>query len=198
MTLTANVLTGTEEVFAMLVNTTQLSRCCLTQHKHDCNGCAVLLGPDDCYIGDGESYRGTVSQTIAGDECLQWNSHFIIENGVDPFKSFQDKDGLGPHNSCRSLRKCERVYKPRHKRRGTLTGFVWRRNPDGEIMPWCFFRRGRKLFWDYCDVLDCSDDTGQLHHVPDCIQLSLDCRSNILQHNEQVNLMRLNKGPINQ
>lgn len=33
MTLTASALEGTEEVFAMLVNTTLLSRCCLI-HSH--------------------------------------------------------------------------------------------------------------------------------------------------------------------
>uniref|UniRef100_A0A8C4NXA2 trypsin n=1 Tax=Dicentrarchus labrax TaxID=13489 RepID=A0A8C4NXA2_DICLA len=92
------------------------------------------VGPNDCYVDDGESYRGNVSETDDGDECLYWNSHFILEKGADPFSSFEDKDGLGPHNFCR--------------------------NPDGELMPWCFFRRGRKLFWDYCDVTECPEPTG--------------------------------------
>ena len=61
------------------------------------------LGPDDCYVDDGESYRGNVSETDDGDECLHWNSHFILENGINPFTSFEDQDGLGPHNHCRSL-----------------------------------------------------------------------------------------------
>uniref|UniRef100_A0A3Q4B1P9 trypsin n=1 Tax=Mola mola TaxID=94237 RepID=A0A3Q4B1P9_MOLML len=91
------------------------------------------VGPDDCYLNDGESYRGNVTETENGDECLQWNSHFIVENRVDPFKSMVNKEGLGPHNFCR--------------------------NPDGDQMPWCFFRRGPKLFWNYCDVLECSDST---------------------------------------
>ncbi|KAF7669071.1 hypothetical protein LDENG_00245390 [Lucifuga dentata] len=95
------------------------------------------VGPDDCYVGDGESYRGTVSETDDGDECLYWNSHFILENGADPFSSFEDKDGLGPHNFCR--------------------------NPDGDTMPWCFFRRGRRLLWDYCDVTECPEPTGVTH-----------------------------------
>ncbi|XP_035519572.1 hyaluronan-binding protein 2-like [Morone saxatilis] len=92
------------------------------------------VGPNDCYVDDGESYRGNVSETDDGDECLYWNSHFILEKGADPFSSFEDKDGLGPHNFCR--------------------------NPDGELMPWCFLRRGRKLFWDYCDVTQCPKPTG--------------------------------------
>ncbi|XP_030298121.1 hyaluronan-binding protein 2 [Sparus aurata] len=92
------------------------------------------VGPDDCYVDDGESYRGNVSETDDGDECLYWNSQFILEKGADPFDSFEDKDGLGPHNFCR--------------------------NPDGELMPWCFFRRGRRLLWDYCDVTECPVPTG--------------------------------------
>ncbi|XP_018535715.1 hyaluronan-binding protein 2 [Lates calcarifer] len=92
------------------------------------------VGPDDCFVDDGESYRGNVSETDDGDECLYWNSHFLLENGADPFSSFADKDGLGPHNFCR--------------------------NPDGDSMPWCFFRRGRRLLWDYCDVTKCPVPTG--------------------------------------
>ncbi|XP_054456562.1 hyaluronan-binding protein 2-like [Anoplopoma fimbria] len=87
------------------------------------------VGPDDCYVDDGESYRGNVSETDDSHVCLHWNSHFILENGVDPFNSFEDKDGLGPHNFCR--------------------------NPDGDDMPWCFYRQGRKLTWDYCDITEC-------------------------------------------
>uniref|UniRef100_A0A8C2Z4G3 Kringle domain-containing protein n=1 Tax=Cyclopterus lumpus TaxID=8103 RepID=A0A8C2Z4G3_CYCLU len=83
------------------------------------------MSPNDCYVDDGESYRGNVSETDDRHECLYWNSHFILENGADPFNSFEDKDGLGPHNFCR--------------------------NPDGDEMPWCFFRQGRRLSWDYCD-----------------------------------------------
>ncbi|XP_072247422.1 hyaluronan-binding protein 2-like [Leuresthes tenuis] len=91
------------------------------------------VGPDDCYVDDGETYRGLVSETEDGFECLYWNSHFILEKGADPFSSFEDKDGLGPHNFCR--------------------------NPDGEQMPWCFYRRGRRLLWDYCDVTPCPEPT---------------------------------------
>ncbi|KAM9727597.1 hyaluronan-binding protein 2 [Menidia menidia] len=91
------------------------------------------VGPDDCYVDDGETYRGVVSETDDGIDCLYWNSHFILEGGADPFNSFEDKDGLGPHNFCR--------------------------NPDGEPRPWCFYRRGRRLLWDYCDVAQCLQTT---------------------------------------
>uniref|UniRef100_G3NHR9 trypsin n=1 Tax=Gasterosteus aculeatus TaxID=69293 RepID=G3NHR9_GASAC len=101
--------------------------------KCDCpkpfKGKKCQKGPSDCYVDNGESYRGNVSETDDGHECLYWNSHFILESGADPFNSFEDSDGLGPHNFCR--------------------------NPDGDKMPWCFFRQGRRLSWDYCDVTKC-------------------------------------------
>lgn len=43
-----------------------------------------------------------MSETDDGYECLYWNSHFILEKGADPFGSFENPDGLGPHNFCRS------------------------------------------------------------------------------------------------
>uniref|UniRef100_A0AAX7V6U5 trypsin n=1 Tax=Astatotilapia calliptera TaxID=8154 RepID=A0AAX7V6U5_ASTCA len=109
--------------------------CIRDENDFDCHcpegfgGHFCHVGPNDCYVDDGESYRGNVSETDDGDECLYWNSHFILASGVNPFTSFEDKDGLGPHNFCR--------------------------NPDGEPKPWCFFRRGHRLLWDYCDVPKC-------------------------------------------
>ncbi|CAL1578321.1 unnamed protein product [Knipowitschia caucasica] len=93
------------------------------------------VGPNDCYTGDGESYRGNVSETDNGKDCLFWNSHFLLDSGTDPFDTDENEDGLGPHNFCR--------------------------NPDGSQMPWCFFRRGRRLLWDYCDVRRCDDPTDE-------------------------------------
>ncbi|KAM7385866.1 hypothetical protein PAMP_001917 [Pampus punctatissimus] len=93
------------------------------------------VGPNDCFEDNGESYRGNVSETEDGHECLYWNSHFILENGADPFNSFENKDGLGPHNFCR--------------------------NPDGDAMPWCFYRKGRKLRWQFCDVEECPEPTDE-------------------------------------
>ncbi|XP_017581264.1 hyaluronan-binding protein 2-like [Pygocentrus nattereri] len=88
------------------------------------------VGPDDCYEGDGESYRGMVSETDDGDDCLFWHSHFILGKGINPFTTYEDAQGLGPHNFCR--------------------------NPDGESRPWCFIRLGKKLRWDHCNVRKCS------------------------------------------
>ncbi|KAK7925460.1 hypothetical protein WMY93_007770 [Mugilogobius chulae] len=91
------------------------------------------VGPNDCYTGDGESYRGNVSETDDGHECLYWNSHFLLDSGTDPFDTDDHEDGLGHHNFCR--------------------------NPDGSRMPWCFYRKGHRLWWDYCDVRHCDDPT---------------------------------------
>uniref|UniRef100_A0A3B1ITM5 trypsin n=1 Tax=Astyanax mexicanus TaxID=7994 RepID=A0A3B1ITM5_ASTMX len=60
-------------------------------------GTFCQVGPDDCYEGDGESYRGFVSETASELECLPWNSHLL------PYSDFdEDDDGVGPHNYCRN------------------------------------------------------------------------------------------------
>ncbi|KAG5831509.1 hypothetical protein ANANG_G00304450 [Anguilla anguilla] len=87
------------------------------------------VGPDDCYKDNGESYRGMVSETDDGDDCLFWNSHFLLDKGTDPFTMYENEEGLGPHNYCR--------------------------NPDGDTKPWCFIRQGKRLKWDYCNVRKC-------------------------------------------
>ncbi|XP_046889014.1 hyaluronan-binding protein 2 isoform X2 [Hypomesus transpacificus] len=88
------------------------------------------VDPNDCYQEDGQNYRGTVSETEGGLDCLNWNSFFILEKGGDPFTDYQDFDGIGPHNYCR--------------------------NPDGDSRPWCFVNKKGKLRWDHCDVRSCS------------------------------------------
>ncbi|XP_067100528.1 hyaluronan-binding protein 2 [Osmerus mordax] len=88
------------------------------------------VDPNDCYQEDGENYRGTVSETEGGKDCLNWNSFFILEKGGDPFTDYPDFDGIGPHNNCR--------------------------NPDGDSRPWCFVNKRGKLRWDHCNVRSCS------------------------------------------
>ncbi|KAI5611669.1 hyaluronan-binding protein 2 precursor [Silurus asotus] len=87
------------------------------------------VGPNDCYVGNGESYRGKVSETEEGIECLFWNSYFLLGKGINPFRTIIDLQGLGPHNYCR--------------------------NPDGDSKPWCFIRSGKKIRWDHCNVRKC-------------------------------------------
>ncbi|XP_040923394.1 hyaluronan-binding protein 2-like [Toxotes jaculatrix] len=88
------------------------------------------VGPNDCYQDNGELYRGHVSVTVEGEECLDWDSYFILQNGGDPFNDYAGYDGLGPHNYCR--------------------------NPDGDDQPWCFINKNGKLKWNYCNVRKCS------------------------------------------
>ncbi|XP_056627615.1 hyaluronan-binding protein 2 [Triplophysa dalaica] len=55
------------------------------------------VGLNDCYEGNGESYRGFVSETVEELECLPWNYHRIaVKNLVEL------NDGIGPHNYCRN------------------------------------------------------------------------------------------------
>uniref|UniRef100_A0A673HQC9 trypsin n=1 Tax=Sinocyclocheilus rhinocerous TaxID=307959 RepID=A0A673HQC9_9TELE len=110
-------------------------RCVVDEGDFDCicpdgySGQYCQVGPDDCYEGDGQSYRGKVSETEDGDECLDWNSEFVLDKGAFPSVAFASSEGLGPHNFCR--------------------------NPDGDKKPWCFIKKDRRLRWDYCDVRKC-------------------------------------------
>uniref|UniRef100_H3DNH7 trypsin n=1 Tax=Tetraodon nigroviridis TaxID=99883 RepID=H3DNH7_TETNG len=95
--------------------------------------------PSDCYVGNGETYRGAVSMTDDGLECLNWNSYFIVTNGEDPYSRYSDFDGL-EENYCR--------------------------NPDGDKKPWCYFKQQNRLMWDYCNVQMCTQVTPAPSVVP--------------------------------
>lgn len=58
------------------------------------------IATSDCYLGNGETYRGAVSVTDDGQECLNWNSYFILTNGEDPHSLYPDFNGL-EDNYCR-------------------------------------------------------------------------------------------------
>uniref|UniRef100_A0AAY4AVK4 trypsin n=1 Tax=Denticeps clupeoides TaxID=299321 RepID=A0AAY4AVK4_9TELE len=90
--------------------------------------CQVV--PSDCYEGNGQLYQGKVSETDDDDECLHWNSYFLLEKGI----TLLVHNIVGPFfvHSCCS------------------------RNPDGDIKPWCFIRKGKKLKWEFCNVRKCS------------------------------------------
>ncbi|XP_028845129.1 hyaluronan-binding protein 2 [Denticeps clupeoides] len=62
----------------------------------DFSGTFCEIGPGECYVGDGESYRGFISRTVDGEECLPWNHHLI------PYKETDGSEGLGSHNYCRN------------------------------------------------------------------------------------------------
>ncbi|KAK3529561.1 hypothetical protein QTP70_031977, partial [Hemibagrus guttatus] len=63
------------------------------------------VGPDDCYEGDGASYRGFVSETVSGHDCLPWNSHVISyypdADDTEASEEEVEDDGIGQHNYCR-------------------------------------------------------------------------------------------------
>ncbi|KAI4550793.1 hypothetical protein MJT46_018300 [Ovis ammon polii x Ovis aries] len=89
------------------------------------------IGPDDCYVDDGYSYRGKVSRTVNQHSCLYWNSHLLLQEKYNVFMEDAEAHGIGEHNFCR--------------------------NPDGDKKPWCFFKvNNAKVKWEYCDVPACS------------------------------------------
>ncbi|XP_040848431.1 hyaluronan-binding protein 2 [Ochotona curzoniae] len=89
------------------------------------------VGPDDCYTGDGYSYRGQVSRTVNQHPCLYWNSHLLLQENYNMFMEDAEIHGLGEHNFCR--------------------------NPDGDKKPWCFVKvNSVKIKWEYCAVSACS------------------------------------------
>jgi hypothetical protein len=48
---------------------------------------------------NGHDYRGTVSQTVSGKKCVEWNKkHIITQSDIE-------NDGLGNHNYCRNPKK---------------------------------------------------------------------------------------------
>ncbi|XP_024913483.1 hyaluronan-binding protein 2 [Cynoglossus semilaevis] len=96
---------------------------------HGYNGKLCDVGPNDCYEGDGEFYNGMVSETVEGEDCLHWNSYFILQNGADPFKAYEGHDGIGPNNYCR--------------------------NPDGDDQPWCYVKKNGRLRWNHCNIRKC-------------------------------------------
>ncbi|XP_029788461.1 hyaluronan-binding protein 2 [Suricata suricatta] len=89
------------------------------------------IGPDDCYVGDGYSYRGKVSKTVNQHSCLYWNSHLLLHENYNMFMEDAETHGIGEHNFCR--------------------------NPDGDQKPWCFIKvNNAKVKWEYCDIPACS------------------------------------------
>ncbi|EPY82181.1 hyaluronan-binding protein 2 precursor [Camelus ferus] len=100
--------------------------------KHPYRGPDCSTGSDDCYVGDGYSYRGKVSRTVNQHSCLYWNSHLLLQENYNVFMEDAEAHGIGEHNFCR--------------------------NPDGDKKPWCFIKVNKaKVKWEYCDVSTCSD-----------------------------------------
>ncbi|XP_061108444.1 hepatocyte growth factor [Conger conger] len=98
----------------------------------------------ECFHGQGEKYRGTVSMTSNGVQCQRWDSQF-------------------PHNHSYSPRN----YKCKDLRENYC------RNPDGADLPWCFTTdpKVRKAFCTSIprcgakapETADCYEDSGEMY-----------------------------------
>ncbi|XP_051883885.1 hyaluronan-binding protein 2 isoform X2 [Pristis pectinata] len=93
------------------------------------------IAPNECYQGNGVSYRGRVKQTEQGRKCLYWSSHLLLKEAIGTHMQNPSKYGIGDHNYCR--------------------------NPDGDEKPWCYFKdKHDKLSWDHCDISQCTAASG--------------------------------------
>uniref|UniRef100_UPI00398F72CE hyaluronan-binding protein 2-like n=1 Tax=Pristiophorus japonicus TaxID=55135 RepID=UPI00398F72CE len=88
------------------------------------------IAPNDCYQGNGSSYRGLVKQTEKGKKCLSWSSNLLLKEAIGTHMETPSKYGIGDHNYCR--------------------------NPDGDEKPWCYFKdKQDRLNWNHCDISPC-------------------------------------------
>ncbi|XP_060771595.1 plasminogen [Neoarius graeffei] len=85
----------------------------------------VIAPEEDCYIGDGSSYRGVTSQTISGKKCQFWSS-------------------LTPHKHS----KTPQAFPNADLRRNLC------RNPDGDRAPWCY-TTDPFVRWEFCNIERC-------------------------------------------
>ncbi|KAI5193842.1 plasminogen [Manis pentadactyla] len=86
----------------------------------------------DCYQGNGQSYRGTSSTTITGKKCQSWSS-------------------MTPHRHMKTPEKFPNA--------GLTMNYC--RNPDEDKSPWCYTTDPR-VRWEYCNLKKCSETEGQV------------------------------------
>lgn len=84
---------------------------------------------DDCYVGDGSTYRGITSETVSGKKCQAWSS-------------------MSPHTH----QKTPQNFPNADLRRNLC------RNPDGDRAPWCY-TMDRAVRWEFCNLEKCSSAT---------------------------------------
>ncbi|XP_029352647.1 plasminogen [Echeneis naucrates] len=80
---------------------------------------------EECYEGDGSSYRGITSETISGKKCQAWSS-------------------MSPHNHEKTPQKFPTADLKRN----------FCRNPDGDRAPWCY-TTDPGVRWEYCNLQKC-------------------------------------------
>ncbi|KAK2864309.1 hypothetical protein Q7C36_003463 [Tachysurus vachellii] len=85
----------------------------------------VIAPAEDCYTGNGSSYRGVMSETITGKKCQSWSS-------------------MNPHKHSKT---------PQQFPNGDLRRNLCR-NPDGDRAPWCY-TTDPTVRWEYCKIERC-------------------------------------------
>ncbi|KAF5900282.1 plasminogen isoform X2, partial [Clarias magur] len=89
-----------------------------------------LIAPaEDCYTGDGSSYRGVMSETISGKKCQFWSS-------MEPHKHTKTPQQFPNADLRRNL--C--------------------RNPDEDTAPWCY-TTDPSVRWEYCRIERCGSNS---------------------------------------
>uniref|UniRef100_A0A4W6D7I7 Plasminogen n=1 Tax=Lates calcarifer TaxID=8187 RepID=A0A4W6D7I7_LATCA len=91
---------------------------------------------DDCYEGNGASYRGITSETISGKKCQIWTSMTPHRHSKTP-QNFPNADLR--RNLCR--------------------------NPDGDRAPWCY-TTDPQVRWEYCNLEKCSSSAPESTNPP--------------------------------
>ncbi|XP_006882836.1 PREDICTED: plasminogen-like isoform X2 [Elephantulus edwardii] len=101
------------------------------------DSCVFLPAPpeqtpvvQECFQGNGQSYRGTSSTTISGKKCQSWSSMTPHRHNMTPTR-FPDADLI--LNYCR--------------------------NPDADGRPWCY-TTDPSVRWEYCNLKKCPDTEG--------------------------------------
>lgn len=90
----------------------------------------------ECYKGNGESYRGTSSTTITGKKCQSWSS-------------------MTPHRHEKTPQKFPNA--------GLTMNYC--RNPDGDKSPWCY-TTDPEVRWEFCNLEKCSETGESAVNVP--------------------------------
>uniref|UniRef100_A0A8C5JCC4 Kringle domain-containing protein n=1 Tax=Junco hyemalis TaxID=40217 RepID=A0A8C5JCC4_JUNHY len=82
---------------------------------------------EECYQGNGVTYRGTASFTRSGKKCQAWSS-------------------MSPHRHNKTAKN--------YPNAGLSQNYC--RNPDADSRPWCY-TTDPSVRWEYCDLKKCDD-----------------------------------------
>ncbi|NXT90407.1 PLMN protein, partial [Anhinga rufa] len=82
---------------------------------------------EECYQGNGVTYRGTASFTLTGKKCQAWSS-------------------MSPHRHNKTAEQFPNADLKQN----------YCRNPDGDSRPWCY-TTDPSVRWEYCNLKRCHD-----------------------------------------